>query len=104
MALTDLSAQSAPYISDDGTATASFTEQTLPKNTRTVTIEASGAIEYGYDDSGRGFPLAANTKLEIQVGGELSDPVGARITSLYLKGGSGGETIYLDCSPFRKGG
>lgn len=101
MALTNLSAQQAPYTSDDGTATSSATEQTLPIDTRTVTLQMSGAGSWGYT-ADRTFPLAANTPLEIPVDGRVNEVGGDRVTSLYIKGDAGGETVYLDCSPFRR--
>lgn len=101
MALVDLSGQTAPYTSDTGTASTSYAEQTLPKGTRTVTIQASSSIVWGYA-TGRGFPLAANTPLEIPVDCAVTEIQGTPIASIWIKADSGTPTIYLDCTPFRR--
>jgi hypothetical protein len=100
MALIDLSSEAAPYTSDTGTASTSATEQTLPAGTKTVTIQATGAITWGYT-SARLFPLAADTPLEIPVGPEPGDPT-PHVESLWIKSDSGTPTVYLDCSPYRR--
>lgn len=101
MALVDLSSQTAPYISDTGTATNGYTEQRLAVGTRTVTVRLSGAGVWGYH-TGRGYPLDANVGIEIPVAGRPDEPGAPTITSIWIKGDAGGETVYLDCSPFRR--